>query len=244
MIQKSAKSDPDNLKPDVIAQRLLILQITSIYTTTLTISHIIVNLYGSTSKDGFIAGLRSECERVTAEHHGLSTKQAIDKLYQMDSTIRESLRVSPFSVIAPIRVVGLEGGIDMGEGHYLPKGARVGAPFQAIHHDDRYYTNPLEFDAFQFSRAFEGSGINLRQDSEQDLTANMNDRFLSWGYGRHVCPGRWYISLTLKQILSYMVQNYNIQLQGERDNLKSLLNFIVPPTRSKIKIKKGIIFDR
>ncbi|TRX91998.1 hypothetical protein FHL15_007095 [Xylaria flabelliformis] len=238
MIQKSARSDPNNLKPDVIAQRILILQITSIYTTTLALSHILVNLYGSESKDDFVAGLRSECERVTAEHQGLSTKQAIDKLYRMDSTIRESLRVSPFSVIAPIRIVGSEGGIDLGEGHYLQKGARVGAPFQAIHHDDRYYTNPYKFDAFRFSRAFEGSGIGHRQHSEQELTVNVNDRFLSWGYGRHVCPGRWYISQTLKQILSYVVQKYDISLQGEREDPKSLLNFIVPPTKSQIKIKK------
>ncbi|KAI0549856.1 cytochrome P450 [Xylaria curta] len=238
MIQKSARSDPHNLNPDIIAQRLLILQITSIYTTTLALSHILVNLYGSESKDDFVAGLRSECERVAAEHQGLLTKQAIDKLYRMDSTIRESLRVSPFSVIAPIRIVGAEGGIDLDGGQNIPKGARVGAPFQAIHHDDRYYTNPYVFDAFRFSRAFEGSGNNYRQDSEQELTVNVNDRFLSWGYGRHICPGRWYISQTLKQILSYIVENYDIHLKGEREDPKSLLNFIVPPTKSQIKIKK------
>ncbi|KAI1412108.1 cytochrome P450 [Hypoxylon sp. FL1857] len=238
MIQKSARSDPDNLKPDVIAQRLLVLQISSIYTTTLALSHILVNLYGSNSKDDFVAGLLSECERVAAEHEGLSTKQAIDKLYRMDSTIRESLRLSPFSVIAPIRIVGSEGGIDLGEGHHVQKGARVGAPFQAIHHDDRYYTNPLEFDAFRFSREFEGSGSNCRQDCEQERVVDVNDRFLSWGHGRHICPGRWYISQTLKQVLSYMVQNYDIYLQGEQEESKSLLNFIVPPTKSQIKIKK------
>ncbi|KAI1179304.1 cytochrome P450 [Nemania sp. FL0916] len=238
MIQKSARGDPSNLKPDVIAQRLLILQISSIYTTTLALAHIIVNLYGSESRDDFIAGLRAECERVAAEHQGLSTKEAIDKLYRMDSAIRESLRLSPFSVVAPIRIVGSEGGTDLGNGHYVQKGERVGAPFLAIHHDDRNYANPLEFDAFRFSRAFEGSGSNRRQDSEQELTVNVNDRFLSWGYGRHICPGRWYISQTLKQILSYMLLNYDIRLEGEREEPKSLLNFLVPPTKSQISIKK------
>jgi len=238
VIQKSARSGPSNLKPNVIAQRLLILQITSIYTTTLALSHMLVNLYGSESRDDFIGGLRSECERVAAEHQGLSTKLAIDKLYRMDSTIRESLRVSPFSVIAPIRIVGSKGGIDLGEGQYLQRGARVGAPFQAIHHDDRYYTNPLEFDAFRFSRVFEGLGKDGRQESEQELAVNVNDRFLSWGYGRHICPGRWYISQTLKQILSHLVLNYDIQLQGERENTKSLLNFMMPPMKSRVTIRK------
>ncbi|KAK7946090.1 uncharacterized protein PG986_010411 [Apiospora aurea] len=240
IIERSAKGDPSDLEPNIIAQRLLILQLVSIYTTTYALSNILVNLYSSESKDDFIAGLRSECDRVAAGHNGLSSKEAIDQLYRLDSTVRESLRISPFSVIAPLRIVGSPGGIDLGNGIHLPRGARLGVPFQALHHDAEFYPNPLQFDAFRYSREFEGSGVTNRQATEQETCVTASKTFVTFGYGRHLCPGRWYTSQTLKQALAYLIQNYDVEFEGHRKQPRSLLNIILPPLGARINIRQRV----
>jgi hypothetical protein len=53
-----------------------------------------------------VDGLRDECERVRAEFGGsLGSGAATDKLYRLDSCIRESMRVSGFNTVALMREV-------------------------------------------------------------------------------------------------------------------------------------------
>ncbi|GAW10674.1 hypothetical protein ANO14919_000080 [Xylariales sp. No.14919] len=237
MIEESVKGAGET-SASVIAQRLLILQLVSTYTTTYALTNIIVNLYGSNSRADFIAGLRSECDQVAARYDGLSTKEAIDQLYRVDSAVRESLRVSPFAVIAPLRMTSRDGILDMGNGIQLSPGTRLGIPFQAVHYDDRFYDNPLDYDAFRFSRGFEGFHDNKTQTATQQLTPNVNESFLTFGYGRHVCPGRWYTAQTLKQVLAYIVQNHDVELVGKPTPSRSILNTILPPLGSAMRIRR------
>lgn len=185
-----------------------------------------------------MAGIRSECDRVAAEHHGLDTKEAVDKLFRTDSAVKESLRVSPFNVLAPLRIVGADNGLDLGDGFHLEKGERFGAPFLSIHHDNEYYKDALQYDAFRFSREFESPESSHRQSTHQDLSVNVNEHFITFGHGRHTCPGRWYTAQTLKQTLAYIVQNYEVELKGHREKTKSILNIILPPINSRVRIKR------
>jgi cytochrome P450 len=222
----------------LIAQRLLILQLVAIYTTTYALTNCLLNLYSSQSKDEFVDGLRSEYSRVSAKHDGLSSKEAIDELYRTDSTIRESMRISPFSVLAPLRIVSPVKDLDIGNNITLPANTRVGVPFQAVHHDDGYYADALRFDAFRFSRKFEGPGTDKGNQSERELTVNISESFLAFGYGKHVCPGRWYTSQTLKQTLAHIVQNYDVEVFGQAEKSRSLLNTVLPPLNAQMRIRQ------
>ncbi|KAI1323782.1 cytochrome P450 [Xylariaceae sp. FL0255] len=232
MIDQSAKSHSGETSTKVITQRLLILQLVSIYTTTYALTNIIVNIYGSEFRDEFVAGLRSECDRVSQQYDGLSSREAVEQLYRVDSTVRESLRISPFSVLAPFRFLPPDTGLDLGDIH-LPPNSRLGVPFQAVHHDPNNYDDPLKFDAFRFSREFEG-GMSR---AGQKATVDIDPSFLTFGYGRHVCPGRWYTSQTLKQTLAYLIQHYDVELLEKPESTTSILNTILPPIKSKIRIK-------
>ncbi|RYP81521.1 hypothetical protein DL769_001929 [Monosporascus sp. CRB-8-3] len=238
IIEQCAKGGRTTVEADTIAQRLLILQLVSIYTTAYALTNIIINLYSSKQKDDFVAGIREECNRVSREHGGLSTREAIDKLYRVDSAVRESMRISPFGIITPTRIVAPGNGLILGDGIVLPPGTRVGVPFQGVHHDSRYYKNPLQYDAFRFSRKFEGSGDAGRQAEEQELNVTVSKSFLTFGYGKHVCPGRWYTSQTLKQALVYLVQNYEIEFVGEREEPGTFLNAVMPPVKTQIKVRQ------
>ncbi|OTA89151.1 hypothetical protein M434DRAFT_374078 [Hypoxylon sp. CO27-5] len=238
MIEQSAKGNHANVEPEIIAQRLLILQMVSTYTTAYALSNIIINLYSSKRKDEFVEGLVEECNRVSRGNGGLLTKEAIDSLYRVDSAVRESMRVSPFGVVTPIRIVAPGQTLNFGHGVHLPGGTRIGIPLKGVQHDSRYYPNPSQYDAFRFSRKFEGLADTSLQAKEQELNVSISQSFLTFGYGKHVCPGRWYTSQTLKQALAYIVQHYEVECVGKPKEMGSFLNSILPPEEAQILIRR------
>ncbi|KAH7041292.1 cytochrome P450 [Microdochium trichocladiopsis] len=253
-------STSEGIDADLVAQRLLVLQIVSTYTVALTLAPLIVNLYSSPRSPEFIAGLREECERVAASSHdgSLSSREAVDKLFRVDSAVRESMRVSPFAVINPLRIVGgagltthLPGGggdDDMtksGGKIFLPPGTTIGLPIQDVQHDvDNYPDSPLEYDAFRFSGPFESPLAPTDNDNDhgdyardqQELASKATKTFLPFSYGKHVCPGRWYATQTLKQIVAYMVMHYDVEFVGDKSRPGSFLSANLPPEKDEIRV--------
>ncbi|TQS32424.1 hypothetical protein Golomagni_07258 [Golovinomyces magnicellulatus] len=240
MIERCAKFGCGQLAPEKIAQRLLILNLVSIYTLAYAFTNVIVDLFGNESKDDFIAGLRDECDRVATEQDGLSSVGAINSLYRIDSTIRESMRLSAFGIISLPRIVGAPGGLDIGDGIVVPPGVRLGVPSQAIHRDAANYQDPLQFDAFRFSSRFEHQDQQAYQTAKQKLSVDIDKTFLTYGYGKHACPGRWFASQVMKQALAYVVQNYDVKLAGSMPERQALLNMILPPTSTNISIRRRL----
>ncbi|KAF2868516.1 cytochrome P450 [Massariosphaeria phaeospora] len=238
LIFRCAKAGPGQLDASKITERLLILNLVSIYTTTYAFAYCILDLYGSPSRDDFISGLRSECQHISSRHDGLKTKEAIDKLFRIDSTVRESMRISAFGTISLPRIVAPGTELDLGKGIKVPSGVRMGIPCQAIHLDASRHENPLEFDAFRFSRSFEGPQKKHQQATEQKLSVTIDESFLTYGYGKHGCPGRWFASQMMKQALAHVVLNYDIECVGEPPNKTVLLNMVLPPTGAKVRIRR------
>ncbi|KEY72037.1 hypothetical protein S7711_00055 [Stachybotrys chartarum IBT 7711] len=237
MIERCSKFDAGEMEPTRIAQRLLILNLVSIFTTAYAFANCVLDLYGSEHRDDFVAGLRAEYYSVVQNHGAPTTKAAVDRLYRLDSTVRESLRLSAFGIITLQRIVG-DSGLDLGDGIHIPGGVRIGIPSQAIHFDASYHENPLAFDAFRFSRPFEGPEGQRRQSSDQRLSVNIDESFLTYGYGKHACPGRWFASQLMKQALAYMLHHYDVELVGKRPEKKAVLNMILPPLDARIRIRR------
>lgn len=75
------------------------------HTTSFTVTNTLQDLFSSDPRLGTLEDLREECLHVFKEAGGIWTKEAVAKLHLMDSTIRESMRLSSFSVLAlPRRV--------------------------------------------------------------------------------------------------------------------------------------------
>lgn len=221
-----------------IAQRLLILDLVSIFTTSQAFTNCLLDLCSSSSKEDFIFGLREETNRISTEYNGLSTKEAVDKLYRIDSCVRESMRCSAFGIVALPRTVARQEGLDLGNGARIPAGVRLGIPMKAIHHDDRYYENPLDFDAFRFSRAFESLEDEGQVDHKREHSYTLTGSFLTYGYGKHACSGRWFASLVMKQALAYVIQNYDVECVDGKPKRTAILNMVMPPTGDQIRIRR------
>jgi cytochrome P450 len=68
----------------------------------------------------------------------------------------------------------------------------------------------MEFDGFRFSniRAMEG------KENKHQLATSSADS-LSWGYGSHACPGRFFASNEIKVIMIELLRNWEFRLKGD-----------------------------
>lgn len=253
MIERCAKAGPEQMKPPRIALRLLALVNMSVMGMVWVLSHCIQDLYRSPSRDKFLAGLQEEIMTMT-EHSefwkatdGLGSKDTIDRLHRLDSTLRESMRLSHISIVSVARdVVAEELDLGLDDGLKIPRGVRVVFPSQPMHRDPdfMFHERPLEFDAFRFSRRFEADQTrgNSSEEAILDRAAASStvpsQSFLAWGYGKHACTARWYAAQTLKQALAYIILNYDVEVLGDSRKSMSLVNVVVPHTDVQIRIRR------
>lgn len=94
-----SKQDPKQLEAARLIHRLLLLNVVSIHSTSFTTANTILDLYSSISTSEFVGGLRDECERMLAGAQGTWSKEALNELSRVDSTIRESMRLSTFGIV-------------------------------------------------------------------------------------------------------------------------------------------------
>ncbi|OAG01871.1 putative Ent-kaurene oxidase [Paraphaeosphaeria sporulosa] len=236
MIPMCAK-DAEQLNAERIALRIASLLTPLIFAICYVFAHCVLDIHSSHDRVEILAGLEEECRRVSAEFGGLNSSASLDALKRIDSTIRESMRVSDVMVTNIFRDV-TSGVVDVGNGLRVGPGVRMLFPTQDIHMDPDNYDDPTRFDAFRFSRPFQDKE-NLGDGSEeQEFITTPTPTFMPWGYGRHACPGRYFAAQSMKQALSYLVLNYDVELVGPRPKRKALLNMMIPPVDAKIRIRR------
>lgn len=237
MIHTCANEGPDQLDAGRMALRL----INSLAPVIMAVSHAftccIVDIHNCTAREDILAGLEEECVRVSSQHHGLPTSESLDALYRLDSALRESMRVSDAVVTGLFRDVAA-GEIDIGNGLRVGPGVRMAFPTQNVHLDPDHYDDPQLFDAFRFSRPFEGVAATGAGDRELVTTTTVS--FLPFGFGTHACPGRWFAAQLMKQALAYMILNYEVELVEKPMERRSFLNMMVPPAKTQIRIRRRV----
>ncbi|KAI0964896.1 cytochrome P450 [Xylaria arbuscula] len=238
LIDECEKAGPRHLRPISMARGLLQLHLTSNFGVTYAFVGCILDLHSSVSCDEFVAGLREE-HRIASKRYGkLSSSTIFEGLHRLDSAVRESMRLSTFPIISFMRVVSTQtDGLTLDNGTHLPAGTRIGIPGRAIHRDADFYPDPSEYDAFRFSRPFEEQQGEKREASTRITTATLTDSFLSFGYGRHACPGRWFASQYLKQALLQVITNYDVEISKPWKKTV-MLNMILPPTEAEVRIRR------
>lgn len=250
-----AKKDPSELDEYKIVRRLLLLNMVAIHTTSMVTTNTLLDLYSSPHKDEYVTGLREEVERVLRESGGEWTKTAINSMYRVDSAIRESMRYSDLGDIGIKREVIDPKGIDLSGGIHIPYGVRIASPNHAIHRESSFYgDNANEWDAFRFSRPreayleqVEAAGSDpdrldrVLEQKNQGLIATGAD-FLSFGHGRHSCPGRFFASQEMKLMLAHIVMEYDIEVVGGERPPNMLMNGACIPSQTaqlRVKLRSG-----
>ena len=151
----------------------------------------------------------------------------LGELKKMDSVMRESIRMNPFSLckITPNRrnctavlkamVVSLyrvaKKPFQVSNGVTIPAGTMICVDSHHINLDPNFWEKPEVYDALRH--------YNLRNRDGNDsrhLFATTGPDSPNFGDGTQSCPGRHFASSTIKIALTYMLMNYDIKLkEGE-----------------------------
>jgi hypothetical protein len=127
------------------------------------------------------------------------TKAGLDKMYKIDSFIRETQRVDGFFLgsldslssstrITDIISLPISSGpsallrpFTFSNGVTVPAGTLVAIPASATHTDERIYPNPDEFDGFRFAKLRESEGDTTMTSKYQSVSPS--SEHLPFGLG-------------------------------------------------------------
>ena len=104
-----------------------------------------------------------------------------------------------------------------------------------VHFNDKVYEDPLKFDGFRFSKMREGLG----SAKNVGMVTSSPDH-LSFGHGRHVCPGRYFAACELKLMLAHVVMTYDVKLEkeGVRPPDMWVMDLCVPNPYAEVLFRK------
>jgi cytochrome P450 len=122
----------------------------------------------------------------------------------------------------------------------IPQGVQLTTPMEAIHHDETFYADPLTYKAFRFCTADQ-----LDRDASADVgstlkksSVTLDDAFLSFGFGKHACPGRFFALHEMKIMLAHMILNYDIEFLSARPSQKQVMWLQLPSYSTQIRVRK------
>ena len=224
MIECADASESD---PKRLAHLMIIVSLASIHTTQMNAVHC---LYDLAANPQYLQPLLDEIEEVGKEGWH---KSSYTKLRKLDSFLKESQRFNPPSLLSYHRV--MKERYRLSDGFVLPKGAHICMAVNHIQNDPEVMPEPEKFDPFRYERKRQEPGeTHLHQFA---TTANNS---LNFGYGKYACPGRFFASLEIKNILAHLLQRYEFKLadgQGRPANL-SAYEFVFPNPDAELMIRE------
>ncbi|KAG8527722.1 uncharacterized protein KY384_007876 [Bacidia gigantensis] len=250
-----AKADGrhDELTVNMLSRRIMPIEFASIHTTTIAVTHCMFDLLSSEDCSTFLEGIREQSTSLLSSNDGQWAKANLAHASRADSAFRESLRISSFMTRSVARkVVSKQGLQNPAEGWTAPYGTIMSFDLYDVHRDPRFYPQPNIYDAFRFSRQSEiqanasangSTGQGEAKEGSRPERKNLglitlSDTFLTFGLGRHACPGRFFISAEAKIMLAYMVMNYEIKTFPTRPADRHLSSIILPSSTAKIRVRR------
>lgn len=126
-------------------------------------------------------------------------------------------------------------GTNFGDIH-VPYGGRVAIASQAMQNDNDVYPNANHWDAFHFSAPYEDpeTGAEVKNQS----VVNPSNEFLTFGIGRHACPGRFFATSVIKMLPGVIVLHYDVEPLKERPATVYLLERNLPSKNGMLRVRR------
>ncbi|KAK3626315.1 hypothetical protein LTR56_019893 [Elasticomyces elasticus] len=242
-------------QPRRIAHRIMVLNFAAIHTSSFAMTNVLLDLFSSPLATRHVESIRKEVLEVLNETGGQWTKAGVAKMVRTDSAIRESLRVSSFMSHGIPRKVVSPNGITLPDGTYLPPGTTIATSAYPIQHDEDIYEDAYTYDAFRFCSVDRESNksdlksedsktphwecAHLNQRSPRNISlVTTGDAYLSFGHGRHACPGRFFAAHMMKIMLAHIILEYDIMPLKGRPTNRCFGGNVLPPLAATISIRK------
>ncbi|EFE45128.1 hypothetical protein TRV_00066 [Trichophyton verrucosum HKI 0517] len=238
--QARESGNPRMCRPRTLAGRILLMNLVSIHTSSLTITNVMLDLASSTSE--VLEELRAEVEQVLDECGGQWTKLALNKMEKLDSVLRESARINTLIAVGLRRRVVAKEGFTTTSGVHLAYGNFCAVHNLGVVHDPDVYEQPDIFKPFRF--------VGLRRDINSDdpnqdhvdrarLTfAATGSDYLAFGNGRQACPGRFFAASELKLMLAYALVYYDLEIMDSRPPDRWIGVLRMPSSNAKLRVRR------
>ncbi|KAI6816590.1 hypothetical protein KC342_g15398 [Hortaea werneckii] len=232
IVQNAHKPPTERLTAWDIGGRLCLFELFAVHTTSTTLGTALLDILLNPSSTAILAELRQEAERILPQLPTDPTKAR--EMLKMDSLLRETLRIhSMFAHGMTRRVMPAEGIRIPDSDLWLLQGSHVAAlviPPQAILLNrfeeggggsgevDGWEWNPFRYcDQTREKKrgSSPGDENQERPKRKQNPTTQISSSFLSFGLGKHSCPGRFFAVQTLKLMLGYLITRYEFELPKE-----------------------------
>ena len=229
------KKEPRELMPQLIASRVFATTMAALEAITLTVTHTLFCVASSNSSAQIWSALEEEAKPV------LSTmpinQDVIDKLHFADAAIKEGLRLQTALKALTVQVMQPSGLTIKDTGVHLPQGARISVSAWGIHHDEDIYPDAYTYDAFRFAPQNGGASIS-QGGNDEHLMTTPSEKYLSFGFGKHVCPGRHLAAAVTKLFLAHIAVNYDLEPLKKNPGLLIIGHLPTPPTKAKLKMRR------
>jgi cytochrome P450 len=174
-------------------------------------------------KPEYLGQARSEVDQLLGDASVAHEMEHLSNMPFLEAFYNESMRlkpVAPLGAVEPLDDVKLLG-------FEIPRGMVIMTLHRHIACQEQHFKEGTEF---QPRRWLEGT---TSPACPHDATA-----FIPFGTGPRFCPGRNLALLQIKQILSMLIKNFDIELSNKNNAVKEKLAFAMMPTDLVVKIKK------
>ncbi|KAF4964434.1 hypothetical protein FSARC_7620 [Fusarium sarcochroum] len=195
---------PDDVESHTIAQ--INLCVAAIQSMSSTVTQCLMDL---ATHPEYAPELLKEVQRVREARGGVIDKQALTDMWMLDSFIKETQRLNPPDLTSFQRKALSD--VTLSNGLRVPKGARIVLPTGAINMDREFFQDPETFNGFRY--------YEMRTAKEESRSTNqmvtVGKKDLTWGYGRHACPGRYIAEVAMKLVMIEFLARYDIRLPDD-----------------------------
>ncbi|SPO00184.1 related to cycloheximide-inducible protein CIP70 (cytochrome P450 family) [Cephalotrichum gorgonifer] len=222
---------------DYFARVQLGLSFAAIHTTTLTTTNA---FYSLAATPEIVPELRAEIREVLAESGGLFTSAALQKMKKLDSFLRETSRLYPPSHTSFQRKALKN--ITLSNGQVIPAGVLIEVAAVGVNHDPAIHADDATFDPLRFYRPrSEAEAESGAAAGAANQFVSVNQAHLTFGYGRHACPGRFFAANEIKMIMANALLRYDVRnvdgVEGRIPNLE-FGNINVPDGSKSLLFRK------
>ncbi|KAM5349587.1 hypothetical protein ACJ41O_006092 [Fusarium nematophilum] len=194
-----------------LAKLQLSVSMAAIHTTTLTTTNA---LYTLAAMPRLVPELQHDVRQAVAESGGEFTSSALQNMKKLDSFLKETMRCYPLAAASFQRKVLKS--FTLSNGQVIPAGVIVEVPAGSIAADDAIFENADVFDCLRFyklrqEKGKHGSGTKAAEVVANSQFVSVSESNLTFGYGRHACPGRFFAANEIKMIMANILLHYEVK---------------------------------
>ncbi|KAG9246658.1 cytochrome P450, partial [Calycina marina] len=166
---------------------------------------------------------------------------ALRKVEKFDSVIRETMRFNNIAAQGLVREVVAPGGITTPDGVYLPQGPHIHSTIANMQRDPAFYGPTADkYDPFRFCIDADDSGAEVYGRKRYPSAVHLSPEYLSFGLGRHACPGRIFAVNAIKLKLGHLLLEYDVEPYKERPKMIEIGEEIMPSEEIMMKVRRKV----